>query len=172
MTEAVKIRKHQPSKTGQSGPFWPAWRSRALERLAGAVESPGLEVGRRRARASGEEGAVELCAKVPPPRRLERLGGWGGGAGVESSDPALEGFGPGCCSGFSNSEQVRDTTPIPRGHQTPSLHAHHSIPGRAHSHIPLGIWNLETRHVQGRNWGSGGPAAFHRDYNPRPPISC
>lgn len=45
MTGAVEIRKRQPSKAGQSGPFWPAWRSGELERPAGGVESPGPEPG-------------------------------------------------------------------------------------------------------------------------------
>lgn len=41
VTGAVEIRKRQTSKAGQSGPFWPAWRSGELERPAGGVESPG-----------------------------------------------------------------------------------------------------------------------------------
>lgn len=40
VTGAVEIRKRQPSKAGQSGPIWPAWRGGELERPAGGVESP------------------------------------------------------------------------------------------------------------------------------------
>lgn len=56
MTGAVEIRKRQPSKAGQSGPLWPAWRSEELERPAGGIESPV----RSRARAAGGRSGVRL----------------------------------------------------------------------------------------------------------------
>ncbi|XP_037676522.1 rho guanine nucleotide exchange factor 1 isoform X2 [Choloepus didactylus] len=76
MTRAVEIRKRQPSKTGQSGPIWPAWRSGELERPAGGVESRGQEPCRTWARAAG--GRSGVGPKVASgTARAARQQGWG-----------------------------------------------------------------------------------------------
>lgn len=88
---------------------------------------------------------MELESKVASgAARATRRRGWG------NLELARGGFGSGSCSGFSDTEQVRDAAP--GGRQTLTLHVRPSIPSSVHRHVPSRIW------------GPCRPATFHVDY--------